>query len=275
MRYTEHDLHGAMDRLGLVLDGPARIGYAAATVTGPARTADGTPVWVRVGTVADHVMWMRPDAIEEATAQLADRVPMPRVLDSVTWGVWDAEEEQRRQARAHVFERVDGAPACTDPAATTLPDVDDVWWSDLRTAHDAIAAAGWAGPGQSERRVRRWVTALAGDRYGHVPIVWTPAHNDFHWSNLLYPKLSVLDWEGYSLAPAGTDAATLLTYSLAVPELADRVRHLFSDVLREETGRLAMLFAAANVWTAIKAGFHPHLADPLRAHVAALQHTVD
>ncbi|WP_433699112.1 phosphotransferase [Nocardiopsis sp. CA-288880] len=270
MKYTEQDLHQALDRLALVPDGPERIGYAAATVTGPARTAKGDRVWVRVGTVADSVVWMRPDAIEEAAAQLGHRVPMPRLLDSATWDVWDVEEDQARQARAHVFERVAGSPPSADPALTCAPDVDDTWWKDLRAAHDEIASAGWAGPGRTARRVRRWVAAMAGDRYADVPITWVPSHCDFHWSNLLSPRLTVLDWEGFSLAPAGTDAATLLTYSLAVPSVAARVRDLFSDVLSGDTGQLALLFAAAEVWTAVQDGHHPHLADPLRAHVADL-----
>lgn len=270
MQYTEQDFHTALGRLGAIADGPVRVGYAAATATGPARADDGTPVWVRVGTVADDVVWMRPNAIEEAAAQLADQVPMPRVLDTATWDVWDAEERQYRQARAWMFELADGTTPSPNPAITAAPDVDDTWWKDLREAHDTISSAGWAGPGQSEQRVRRWVAAMAGDRHANAPIEWGPAHNDFHWSNLLSPRLVVLDWEGYSLAPAGTDAALLLTYSLAVPETAARVRGLFSDVLDGEGGRLALLFAAANVWTAVKAGFHPHLADPLRAHVHRL-----
>lgn len=268
--YTAHDLHTALEQLGLVADGPVRIGCRAATVTGPAVTADGRPVWVRVGTAADEVVWMRPDAIGEASRVLSEWVPMPRVLDSATWDVWDAEEQRERQARAHVFDRADGIPVSADPALKDKADVPDQWWRDLRAAHDQIAAAEWAGPGQSERRVRRWVASLAGDRFEDVTIIWSPAHCDFHWANLLCPDLVVLDWEGYSLAPAGFDAATLLTYSLAAPQTADRVRDVFSDVLSGESGWFAQLFAAADVGTAVDDGFHPHLAGPLREHVRRL-----
>jgi thiamine kinase-like enzyme len=108
------------------------------------------------------------------------------------------------------------------------------------------------------------------DRFAKQPIEWRPQHNDFHWQNLLSPKLSVVDWEGYSLAPMGSDAAQLLVFSLAHPPTAERVRDVFSDVLAGESGELAQLFAAANAWTALKNGFHAHLTEPLEKHIRSL-----
>jgi hypothetical protein len=196
---------------------------------------------------------------------------MPKVMDTFTWEKFDAEEGFSRQARAHVFEYVTGSPVSPEPTIQQAPQVDDKWWYDLRQAHNRITAAGWAGPGQSEKRVRRWAAAIAGDgRFDHTPIEWRPQHNDFHWQNLLAPKLAVVDWEGYSLAPAGSDAAQLLTYSLAHPPTAKRVHDLFSDVLSGESGKLALVFAAANVLTAIRNGFHAHLERPLQDHVKDL-----
>lgn len=271
MKYTEQDFREALENLGLSQDGPIRIGYLAATTTGPARTVDGKRVWVRVGTVADDLVWMRAEAIEEASRELADGVPMPRVLNTFTWEKYDSEEEVTRRARAHVFEYVEGAPVSAEPVIRQAPAVDDVWWRDLREAHDRVSGAAWAGPGQSEKRVRRWVAAMSGDdRFAHQPIEWRPQHNDFHWQNLFGPKLAIVDWEGYSLAPMGSDAAELLVFSLTHPPTAERVRDVFADVLSGESGRLAQLFAAANIWTAIKNGFHAGLAEPLERHVRAL-----
>jgi hypothetical protein len=213
---------------------------------------------------------MRPESIEEASRELADRLPMPKVLNTFTWDVFDSEEKAMRQARAHVFEYVEGAPVSPEPSIREAPDVDDSWWDDLRQAHDHISAAAWAGPGQSEKRVRRWVAALTGERFANTEIDWRPQHNDFHWQNLLSPKLAVVDWEGYSLAPVGSDAAQLLTYSLAHPPTAERVRDVFSDILSGESGKLAQVFASANVWTAIRNGFHTHLEEPIRDHVKKL-----
>ncbi|WP_262391254.1 aminoglycoside phosphotransferase family protein [Nocardiopsis sp. CNR-923] len=271
MQYKEKDFQKALDGLGLSPDGAIRIGYLTATTTGPARKPGGKRVWVRVGTAADEVVWMRAEAIEEASGELAERIPMPKVLDTFTWEKFDTDENVTRQVRAHVFEYVNGSPVSPEPTIRQAPKVSDAWWCELRRAHNEISAARWAGPGQSEKRVRRWVAAMTGDdRFTNTAIEWRPQHNDFHWQNLLSPRLTIVDWEGYSLAPVGSDAATLLTYSLTHTPTAERVRELFSDVLSGETGKLAQVFAAANVWTAIKNGFHPHLEQPLKEHVRKL-----
>lgn len=65
-------------------------------------------------------------------------------------------------------------------------------------------------------------------------------------------------------------AATLLSYSLLVPDVAERVHHTFSDVLDTDTGRLAQLYAAARLLHRIDKGDHPDLAAPLRKHAKAL-----
>jgi hypothetical protein len=61
------------------------------------------------------------------------------------------------------------------------------------------------------------------------------------------PDFGLLDWEQWGRAPAGTDAATLLADSLVVPELAERVRDVFGDVLDSDAGQLAQLYVAARV----------------------------
>lgn len=275
MKYTEEDFLTTLRKLGLRQGGPVRLGYAEETVTGNARTQDGEPVWVRIGTLADEIVWMRPDSIEEASRELAGRVPMPRLIDALTWDVFDTEEQVDRKARAHVFERVQGRPVSPEPDVCALPAVSDRWWEELQIAERRIESAAWAGSGQSERRVRRWVEAMAGDsRFAKVPIEWKPQHCDFHWANLLStPDLVIVDWEGYSLAPKGFDAAQLLTYSLGHRPTFERVREVFSEALSGESGMLAQLFAAADVWTAVKNGFHPHLERPLKEHVRGLLST--
>lgn len=65
-----------------------------------------------------------------------------------------------------------------------------------------------------------------------------------HWSNLTGPSLAILDWEGWGLALAGTDAATLHAYSLPVPEVAAQVHETFADILDTPDGLQARLLVA-------------------------------
>src|SRR5262249_18638582 len=46
------------------------------------------------------------------------------------------------------------------------------------------------------------------------PMPWATAHGDLHFANLCAPNLHLLDWEGWGLAPAGYNAATLHSHSL-------------------------------------------------------------
>jgi len=51
---------------------------------------------------------------------------------------------------------------------------------------------------------------------------WTAAHADLHWANVLAPDCALVDWEGWGLAPAGYDAATLYVHSLLAPDTGER-----------------------------------------------------
>lgn len=71
-------------------------------------------------------------------------------------------------------------------------------------------------------------------------------------------------------SPAGTDAATLLCYSLLVPEVAETVRELFADSLDTATGRVAQLYVVARLLRRIDGGDYPELAAPIVAHARTL-----
>ena len=84
------------------------------------------------------------------------------------------------------------------------------------------------------------------------------------------PRLAILDWELWGRAPAGTDAATLLCYSLLVPDVAERVRALLADLLDTPTGRVAQLYVIARLLDRTEGGDYPELAEPLTKQVNAL-----
>ncbi|WP_237527925.1 hypothetical protein [Streptomyces sp. SID2119] len=87
---------------------------------------------------------------------------------------------------------------------------------------------------------------------------------DLHWANLAGPQLSVLDREGWGMAPAGYDAALLHAYSLAVPELAERVRREFSDILASEAGCFAELVVITELLQSAERGDNRELVPALR-----------
>ncbi|MET8342787.1 hypothetical protein [Streptomyces microflavus] len=106
--------------------------------------------------------------------------------------------------------------------------------------------------------------AFLGGPVPTVPPAWSTAHGDLHWANLAGPGLSILDWEGWGTAPAGYDAALLHAYSLAVPEIAERVRRELSDILASEAGRFAELVVITELLQSAERGDHPELVPALR-----------
>ena len=82
--------------------------------------------------------------------------------------------------------------------------------------------------------------------------------------------MHILDWEGWGLAPAGYDAATLYCHSLLVPAVARRVHAAFIDVLDSEAGRLAQLYVITRLLLRIADGDYADLAGPLHEHLGNL-----
>ncbi|WP_090011488.1 hypothetical protein [Lentzea albidocapillata] len=89
---------------------------------------------------------------------------------------------------------------------------------------------------------------------------WETVHGDLHWANLMGPKFGLLDRESWGRGPAGTDAATLLNYSLLVPQTVERVRDT------TDAGLPAQFYVAARLLHRADRGDHPDLVAPLRRH---------
>lgn len=103
-----------------------------------------------------------------------------------------------------------------------------------------------------------------------APGQWTAAHGDFHFANLCAPTLRVLDFEGWGLAPAGYDAATLHSYSLLVPAIAARVRRELAHILNTPGGRFAELAVITELLHTAARGDNAALTEPLRERAATL-----
>jgi hypothetical protein len=164
--------------------------------------------------------------------------------------------------RADETELLPGAPIGTAvlSGAPTLP---DQWWEALSTSLDALAA-------QDTRRVatpdtvtitQALVTeSIRGVFSGDFDTTierWVPAHADLNWANMTAPVFSLFDWEDWGEAPVGLDSASLWASSLAVPALADRVRHERRSDFESRDGKVMTLFACSKIL-----GPYAHPEDP-------------
>jgi hypothetical protein len=270
MKMTEKHVDQALTRMGLTKSGPVRVGLLDSTVSVRAVSDSGVNHWVRVAPVRDETTWVRPNAIAEAQV-LSERVPMPRIINRAEWEETDSEEGNVRQVRGEAFEYIEASPVSKEPAITAAPEVSDEWWGQLRKAHDIIQTSEGAGPGRAKFGVLARIRRVAGPDVDFTNFKWCASHGDFHWANLLStPDLVIVDWEGYGFAPVGLDAATLLTYSLAHPPTADRVRNVFADLLEGKQGFLVQLYMAEMIMSGVRNGFHTHLEQPIREHVKKL-----
>jgi aminoglycoside phosphotransferase (APT) family kinase protein len=70
---------------------------------------------------------------------------------------------------------------------------------------------------------------------------WRCAHGDLHWANVTHPQITLLDWEHWGLAPRGYDAAHLIVFSCALPDLVRKLEDAFAADLNTASGRIASL----------------------------------
>lgn len=270
MRMTHDHLDAAVKHFGLTPTGPARLGLEDASITTTAVNDGGERVWVKVAPIPSPAYWPRPQAHREAYDALAGRVPMPRLCDEAAWPEPGEDEEgYRRWVRVEVYEYLRAPVVSATPELHEAPGLSEEWWLQLRAATEEIAATQEVGAGRPDRMIRHWIREVGGRCPHHI--TWEPCHGDLHWANLhAGPDLVITDWSGWGLAPRGLDAATLLVYSLPDPATVAWVRRVFGDVLESEDGWLAQVYAAAEVLTAVDAGFHPQLEQPIRGLLAEL-----
>jgi thiamine kinase-like enzyme len=103
-----------------------------------------------------------------------------------------------------------------------------------------------------------------------APAPWVTAHGDLHYANICGPDFCLLDWEGWGLAPAAYDAATLYSYSLLVPATADRVHDELAHLLDTPAGRYAQLAVITELLHTTRYGVNLELVQPLRRRAAII-----
>jgi hypothetical protein len=207
-----------------------------------ARSDRGT--WVRVECRGDDRDIGQGWGLE--AARVVRGVPAPRWFAGASW----FDEYRRVTWRADEIEYVDEPTLGRADAAVDLP---DSWWSALADAMDQISHS------RTTRRATPDCEPLTRERVvGAITRVfpsisdveldeWSPAHADLGWPNLTGPKLWILDWEDYGLAPRGLDAASLWAGSLIVPALAAQVLRCLRADLESRSGRVMRLFKCAEL----------------------------
>ncbi|MEV6654957.1 aldo/keto reductase [Streptomyces sp. NPDC051219] len=141
-------------------------------------------------------------------------------------------------------------------------DLSDAWFKSIRSDLDTIAATPTDRIAVRQQWIDRAVPQFTGHPAPHISDL-TCAHGDFHLANITATG-TILDWEGFGLAPRGWDTALLYAYALNTPATADRIRDAFTDILETDAGRIALLIAAADLLQSASRGDHSELEGPLR-----------
>ncbi|MFC3894489.1 aminoglycoside phosphotransferase [Lentzea rhizosphaerae] len=228
-QWMHENLAHAARHFRLAVTGPPKLGWMDRSIGAP---VEG-PLWLRV--VSEERQWVGDTLwTGNLAANVFATLRKPRVLDIYEWEDW-------RQQRAELMTLMPGSP-CSVTEALRMP---DEWWIDLRRTTDVIAATPTDRVNTDQGEVSGRIQHHYGNSVNPTVHQWETAHGKLHWANLMAPDFGLLDWQQWGRAPAGTDAATLLCDSLVVPELAERVRDVFADVLDSDAGQLAQLHVAA------------------------------
>lgn len=239
-------------------------GWHGRTLGSPV-TAPDSLAWLRVACApASQPVTIFWDGSIEAEKSMPSSVPRPRLR---SWHDWT---DQRWKYRAELYEHVADRPAAASPVLATAPDLPPQWWTAVRAALDAIAAVPTRRIAVRQSFLDQAMPRLLGTPVSTTaPSPWTTAHGDFHFANLCAPNLRILDFEGWGLAPAGYDAATLHSYSLLVPQATARIRSELAHMLNTPAGRFAELVVITEHLHAFADG-NPAFAERLRQRAAFL-----
>ena len=229
----------------------------------------GSDLWLRVVLEdPDYQPACRWEGNVEANA--IHGVPKPRLLRWVDWQD-DGPYGQGCRLRGEVMTFAHGTPVASDCVLRADPRLPNSWWDSLSRALMTLAAHP-VPKGDPVETVQYTIDStqrhfgVVLDRTVFSGVIWTTAHADLHWGNLVGPELCILDWESWRRAPAGYDAATLYCNSLLHPSTAQRVYDIFRSMLDTHSGQVAMLFAVCRyLWTAKESGEYRALGERLHA----------
>jgi hypothetical protein len=229
-------------------------------------SASDGPAWLRVSHAAKgrlvDTFWT---GAVEAHEHIPPSVPRPALRLSRDW--IDSDEAYR----AELYDHAGASVIDSSTAITSSPALPGRWWAEVRAALAAIATISTLRmtiqPGFLNWAMPHYLM-ISHANYTAIP--WVTAHGDFHFGNLCGPRLAILDWEGWGLAPPGYDAATLHSYSLLVPEATTQIARELGNLLGSPGGQYAELAVITEMLHAATQGIHPELTEALRQRAAAI-----
>ncbi len=232
-------------------------GYRSKSIGAPVVAPDGARSWIKISGRQDRLTdYLRKNEIE---AGEFTGVPKPQVIAHLDWSsdgvTWRA--LQMTLAPSPTIET-------TPWSGARAHALTDDWISRFRSAIGTVSRL---------HCKRQLVTpddmaTLIRSRFGDdIPIAaneWRMAFGETHWANVTAPDLMLLDWERWGLAPRGYDAAMLIGFSVADVSLKRRLQAAFKNDLRTPSGRVAQLFACAEILTWIDMELiHPGMRKPV------------
>lgn len=218
--------------------------------------AESAEFWLRV--VTEQEQWAGGDFWTGNT----DANPITGVAKPTVLHVWEWAEGTARM-RAELMTLADGQQCSPTPELRIPVELPGTWWRTLRESLRTLAVVPTSRTYLTEHEVARRLRVFFGDRADPTVSEWTAAHTDLHWANLIAPDLVLVDWEGWGIAPAGFDAATLYLHSLLRPAIAKQVRAEFNELLEHRDGLISQLYVTTRMLLRIEYGDYPDLAVPL------------
>jgi hypothetical protein len=222
-----------------------------------------------VGARTDRGTWVRTERrlLDKITDQGWNGTECAARLEGIAQPVWHGcvvwrDADERVMWRADETALLPGAPVGA-AVLSVAPELTDEWWDALNTSLDALAAQDTrrvATPDTvtvSQALVTESIRGVFSDDFDTTVERWVPAHADLNWANMTAPAFSLFDWEDWGNAPLGLDSTSLWASSLAVPALADRVRHERRSDFESRDGKLMTLFVCSKIL-----GPNAHPEDP-------------
>lgn len=237
-------------------------GFGHKTIGALGLNVDNCPFWVKVarrGIETRQNAFLNHIWSGEEESRVLPLSNKPVVVEVVDWH--DKEFIWRAQKMSYIADPV------FDESGRLLHDtaLSSQWLETLRNSLKTLSAC------DTKRRLYTpdIIKRILSDTYGlrSFPCLdkWCVAHGDLHWGNLSRNECFILDWEGWGLAPFGTDIAFLLAYSCYNDKLLHKLETAFADILIVPGVRQMVLFAAQKVLGYIaQEGYPPEDEEPLR-----------